>query len=91
MNHRMRGHLKRQLKNGPLTVQQKYLARLVCKGANQPVGANAYGIIVYIHSWRQSGISALVLDGRYGFYFAHEFFYWSPPLHAFQCPALSAG
>ena len=34
LNHRVSRHLKRQLKNSPLPVQQKYLAGLVCKCMN---------------------------------------------------------
>jgi hypothetical protein len=72
LNHRVRGHLKRQLKNRPLAVQQKNLARLVCKGMNHPLRANGNRSIMNIHRWLRSGVSAVMLGGGYGFYFAHD-------------------
>ncbi len=49
MNHRVRGHLKRQLKNSPLAVQQKYLAGLVRKGMNHPLRADRNNTIMQLY------------------------------------------
>ena len=79
MDHRVRSHLKRQLKNSPLPVQQKHFSLLVCsrrdgfpKGMNHPLRANRHRIIMYIHNGRRRGVPAVMLDGRYGSRFAHD-------------------
>jgi hypothetical protein len=79
MNHRVRGHLERQLKNSPLTVQQKYFAWLVCsrrdgfpKSMNHPLRANGNRILMDVYCWLRSGISAVMLGGRYRSRFAHD-------------------
>jgi hypothetical protein len=72
LNHCVRSHLKRQLKNSTLAVQQKHFARLVCKGMNHPLRANGNRIIMDIHHWLRSGVLAMTLGGRYGSYFSHD-------------------
>ena len=47
VSHRVRRHLKRQLKDRAFTVEQKHLAWLFCKCANDAVRTGCRSIIMY--------------------------------------------